>query len=98
MLTFSLEGYLYVAALTALQDKPFKSVDTIRGHYRLLLNEIEKRLHLRVCSQRLDRIELLCKTFLVEEHMNHAMTDFMQAYDEELFGVGFAVFLPYSWG
>jgi hypothetical protein len=35
MLTFSLEGYLDVAALTVLQDKPFKSVDTIRGHYTM---------------------------------------------------------------
>jgi hypothetical protein len=32
MLTFSLEGHLDVAALNALQDKPFKSVDMVRGH------------------------------------------------------------------
>jgi hypothetical protein len=36
-MTFSLEGYLYVATLNALQDKPFKSVDTIRGHHIQIL-------------------------------------------------------------
>jgi hypothetical protein len=60
----------------------------------LLLDEIKKWLHLRVCAQRLDRIEVLRQILLAEERMNHAMTDFMQAYDGELFGVDFVAFLP----
>jgi hypothetical protein len=47
-----------------------------------------------VCAQRLDRIEVLRQILLAEERMNHAMTDFMQAYDGELFGVDFVAFLP----
>ena len=40
-----------------------------------------------MCAQRLDRIEVLRQILLAEERMNHAMTDFMQAYDGEGFGV-----------
>jgi hypothetical protein len=56
-------------------------------------DELEERLHGRVRSQGLDRVEVFRQELLAEERVNHAVTDFMQGQDRELFGVSFVAFL-----
>jgi hypothetical protein len=62
-----------------------------RGFVR---DELEERLHGRVRSQGLDRVEVFRQELLAEERVNHAVTDFMQGQDGERLGVGFMSLLP----
>lgn len=45
MLTFSLEGHLDVAALHTLQNKPFESVETIRGYSKMASLQMVHPVH-----------------------------------------------------
>jgi hypothetical protein len=60
----------------------------------LLRDELEERPHRGVRSQGFDRVEVLRQVLLAEERVNHAVTNFMQGQDGELFGVGFVTLLP----
>jgi hypothetical protein len=62
--------------------------------WRLVLEKLEERLHCRVRSQGLDRVEVFGKVSLAEERMNHAVTDFVQAHDGECTGMEFVAFFP----
>jgi hypothetical protein len=52
-------------------------------------DKLEKRLHRRLRPQGVNGIQALHQVALAEERMNHAVTDFMQAHDRKLIGLGF---------